>query len=45
MGGGGGGGRDSAVLIQDLLSFLPWGLESEVMFAQDIPYKRVHEYY
>ena len=28
-----------------LFSFLPWGLESEVTFAHDIPNKQVHEYY
>jgi len=26
-------------------AFCPWGLESEVTFAQDIPYEQVHEYH
>ena len=27
------------------LAFGPWGLESEVTFAHDIPYEQVHEFY
>ena len=27
------------------LAFCPWGLESEVTFAHDIPYEQVHEFY
>ena len=26
-------------------AFGPWGLESEVTFAHDVPYEQVHEYY